>query len=263
VDAFKNTNDINLWERMTDALVSLVGPAASRGTRYEVEQFVDNVLRSYSAEGSRRYHTEQHLKEMVALADAIKIDPEYRARVMVAILYHDVTYKPGASGNEDASEERFLIEASEMDLRGAADVALMIRASKHEGFVVTWLSELFQDLDLAILAAPADRYREYSQQIREEFNKASDDEFYPARVRFLREMLARAEKSKLYLTPQLNTALNDQAIKNLRTEIYESEGKNSLRQNHHLPHQGRRHRCDRPNSKTRSHHVHGTCDQGR
>jgi predicted metal-dependent HD superfamily phosphohydrolase len=72
------------------------------------------------------------------------------------------------------------------------------------------------DADLAILAAPAERYAEYAASVREEYAPVPDDAFAAGRATILRDLLA---KPHLFHTAYARSAWEDAARANVEREL--------------------------------------------
>ena len=71
------------------------------------------------------------------------------------------------------------------------------------------------DADLAILAAPAERYAEYAASVREEYAEVPDDAFAAGRAAILRDLLA---KPHLFHTAYARSTWEDAARANVERE---------------------------------------------
>ena len=80
---------------------------------------------------------------------------------------------------------------------------------------------LLLDIDLAILAAPAERFAEYERQVRAEYAFVQEAAFRAGRHRILSGFLARP---RLFVTEALNAAWDAAARRNLRAACAALEG---------------------------------------
>jgi predicted metal-dependent HD superfamily phosphohydrolase len=76
--------------------------------------------------------------------------------------------------------------------------------------------ELLSDADLAILAAPAERYAEYVRDVRREYAAVPDADFAAGRAAVLRDLLA---KPFLFHTETARTRWEDRARANVTAEL--------------------------------------------
>lgn len=134
----------------------------------------DEVSKAYQ-ESQRHYHTLHHLADLFRQADQVKHLVKNFGVVAMAIYYHDIIYQPGAADNEEKSAEastRALRQLGwkERDIR---EVAAFIRSTKTHQPDTSVLNQadllLFLDMDLAILGADWDTYRNYASNVIKEF----------------------------------------------------------------------------------------------
>jgi predicted metal-dependent HD superfamily phosphohydrolase len=174
----------------------------------------DQLLAAYG-DASRGYHDTRHLSEVLEriaeLATATSFD---RDAVLLAAWFHDAVYdgQPGA-------EERSAVWALEAlgDLPVAAEVARLVRLTEaHRPADDDVNGGVLSDADLAILAAPADRYAEYAADVRREYAHVPDDAFTAGRSGILRELLA---KPTLFHTEHARTHWETTARANVEREL--------------------------------------------
>jgi predicted metal-dependent HD superfamily phosphohydrolase len=95
-------------------------------------------------------------------------------------------------------------------------VRQLILATRHDAAPVSPDAALVVDVDLAILGAPADRFDEYEQQVRQEYAWVPGFLFRRKRRQILEAFLARPY---LFHTPSFRTSYEDQARANLERAI--------------------------------------------
>lgn len=155
----------------------------------------DELLAAY-ADHSRRYHDTRHLSEVLGRLDelagsGLAFDD---VEVRLAAWFHDAVY----DGERDA-EERSATWAE--DSLGAfcseeivSEVARLVRSTEtHAPQADDPNAAALSDADLAILAAPAARYREYVADVRSEYGHLDDDEWAVGRSEVLRGLLEREQ----------------------------------------------------------------------
>jgi predicted metal-dependent HD superfamily phosphohydrolase len=183
---------------------------------------VEAELRARSAytEPHRRYHNLRHLDDCLALLDGIPDLSERERRLLRwAILWHDAVYEPGLSANEERSAELATREltACGVDEQVAAEVARLIRLTeKHRAEPDDRLGALMISIDLAVLGADQDRYREYAQSVREEYAHVPDPMWRTGRAEVLKRMM---ERNPLYPHAHFQTTLEAQARRNMEDEL--------------------------------------------
>lgn len=157
----------------------------------------DQLIAAYS--GTRRgYHDTRHLAEVLDHLDVLLgqsagdgVDAD---AVRLAAWFHDAVY----DGERD-DEERSALLAEETlarcDVPPALvdEVARLVRlTAEHAPADDDLAGRLLCDADLAILAAGADRYADYTAGVRVEYAHLDDETFRAGRARVLRGLLDRA-----------------------------------------------------------------------
>ncbi len=149
----------------------------------------DELLAAYGT--GRGYHDLRHLTEVLDRIDELAAAGEGfdRNEVSLAAWFHDGVYD-GQSGAEERSAqwaERALTGRPE-----AAEVARLVRLTEtHRPADHDANGCVLSDADLAILAAPAERYAQYVADVRQEYAHVPDDLFREGRAAILRDLLAK------------------------------------------------------------------------
>ena len=195
----------------------------------------DRLLAAYD-DPARGYHDRRHLAEVceriAELAghadDGPGIPPAERDTVLLAAWFHDAVY----DGERDA-EERSAVWA-ELDLPAAGvplevvtEVARLVRLTEtHCPEEDDRAGCVLSDADLAILAAPAGRYEEYTAGVREEFAHVPDPDFRTGRAAVLRDLLS---KPRLFHTPYALEHWEQSARANVEAELAALSGHAEVR----------------------------------
>jgi predicted metal-dependent HD superfamily phosphohydrolase len=176
------------------------------------------LVASY-AHPDRRYHDGRHLAEVLERvhelsAHGVEFD---RMAVLLAAWFHDSVY----DAQPDA-EKRSAAWAAEalptlVDQAVVDEVVRLVLVTEHHlpadddpnGCALA-------DADLAILAAPAERYAEYAVSIREEYAEVPDDAFAAGRTAILGDLLA---KPYLFHTAYARSTWEDAARANVEREL--------------------------------------------
>lgn len=173
------------------------------------------MLAEAYSEPERKFHTMNHLRECFKFYDSLPYLPGKTARTEMALWFHDTIYKMVPTGNEEASAKwakYFLMDAGVFEGL-ATQIADLIIATKHGAEPVSPEGKLLADVDLWILAATPERFKEYDEvQIRAEYAKVPDEVFYPTRARIMGRL---AEKEHIYYAPEIRSQLEDRARANL------------------------------------------------
>lgn len=172
------------------------------------------------AEPHRRYHDLRHLAEVLEAVRAMA-DGEVPAPVLLAAYWHDAVYDPAAGDNEERSAalaDRTLTRLGRPAAEVGEVVRLVLLTRTHDPDDGDVAGALLCDADLAILAAPPDRYRSYARDVRQEYGHLSDEAFFTGRADVLRA-LARYEH--LFRTPEGRRRWEALARQNLQSELDE------------------------------------------
>ena len=156
-------------------------------------------------ERHRRYHTMQHLTEvldaLVTLTTREVPFGRFPRAVWLSAWFHDAIYDPTAADNE----ERSAVLAEEM-LDGRLpdaevdEVARLVRLTRlHNPDPADEAGTAMIDADLAILGASAERYREYTRQVQAEYRQVPPDQFRAGRRQVVQHLLD--------LEPRFHTAV--------------------------------------------------------
>jgi predicted metal-dependent HD superfamily phosphohydrolase len=155
----------------------------------------DALLAAY-ADPARGYHDTRHLTEVLDRVEEIAAAgaaPGDLLAVLLAAWFHDGVYdgEPGAEERSAAWAERAL-PAAGLDPALVAEVARLVRLTEtHRPAAEDLAGCVLSDADLAILAAPADRYGEYVAAVRREYAHVPDDLFRQGRAAILHDLLAK------------------------------------------------------------------------
>ena len=174
------------------------------------------LLEGY-AEPHRRYHDRRHLTEVLAALHALTAGAP-PVPVVCAAYAHDAVYD-GRPDDERRSAElaaRVLGELGVAPTLVDEVVRLVLLTVTHEVADGDADGALLCDADLAVLAAPAERYRDYARDVRAEYAHVDDAAFRRGRSEVLRRLLARP---RLYATEEGHSRWEAAARRNLRDEI--------------------------------------------
>lgn len=180
------------------------------------------IEKKYS-ESHRKYHNLQHLRELFAYVDAYEDLIEEKKLVELAIWYHDIIYSVlRPAKNELKSAQLALKEIPEgiLSVEERERLFCWIESTKKH-FIpeeyATLSGQLFMDFDMAILAAPNEKYVVYAKNIREEYGIYPDLLYKPGRRKALSDFL---DSDKLFLTDIFKKKYEEKARENLRSEMH-------------------------------------------
>jgi predicted metal-dependent HD superfamily phosphohydrolase len=184
----------------------------------------DRLAAAYAAPG-RGYHDTRHLLEVLEHLDALFAQPEAggadRDAVVIAAWFHDAVYdgRPDDEERSAALAEETL-GTSDVPPTLTAEVARLVRLTRdHRPTRDDLHGRLLCDADLAILAAPRERYDEYVRDVRREYTRLDDATFHAGRARLLRELL---EAPELFHTPLARRLWERPARANVERELASS-----------------------------------------
>jgi predicted metal-dependent HD superfamily phosphohydrolase len=171
------------------------------------------------AHPDRGYHNAQHLVEVLERIRELSVQgAEFdRLPVLLAAWFHDGVY----DGQADAEKRSAawaaealptLIEPAMVD----EVVRLVLLTETHRPADDDANGCALSDADLAILAAPPERYAEYVASVRTEYAHVPDDQFASGRAAILRDLLA---KPHLFHTAYARGAWEDAARANVQREL--------------------------------------------
>jgi len=183
----------------------------------EPQKIFNKLIIAYS-EKQRAYHTVQHLYECLLLLESIRADLNDADAVALALWFHDAVYDPQAKDNELKSAEMFeQYLAQDLLVDIVQKIKLWILATqKHEATNELDLQFLL-DIDLAILAAPPDRFAEYEQQIQKEYAWVDPDIYLIKRKQVLAHFY---QTEPLYQTEYFQQNFEQRAKENLKFKLF-------------------------------------------
>lgn len=171
------------------------------------------IEQSYG-ETHRFYHTMAHLNAMFEqLAAAATVDDA----TVLAIVYHDIIYIPGAKNNEGESAKRLISDLSDSALDSHAlkeSVDLIEATADHQPFDVK--SALFLDADMSILGAIPSVYLSYAENVQKEYEFLPRDIYLRGRKQFLNNLLGR---ERIFYSDHFYSALEKSARLNIENEL--------------------------------------------
>ncbi len=179
----------------------------------------------------RAYHHLGHIVEVLGWFDWVAArQPLQRWRrgreVAAAMLFHDAIYVAGAKDNEARSAElarQAIGEHEELAGIDASRVVELIELTARHGRLSAMdlaaledETRLFLDCDLAILAAPPERYRRYCAEIAQEYRAVPAAAYRAGRRAFVAGALALP---RLFSSDLLRAELEARGRENLAAEL--------------------------------------------
>jgi predicted metal-dependent HD superfamily phosphohydrolase len=181
-------------------------------------QLRDEVLTAY-AEPSRRYHNIDHLHDVLdRLSELARHDTAFdQLPVLLAAWFHDVVYDGAPTDEQRSAEHAQRCLAGLVHPETSAEIIRLVRLTEtHRPKDNDPNGSALCDADLAILAAPADRYRAYTQAVRAEYRHVAEADFRAGRAKVLRALL---DKPHLFHTRHARERWEHTARSNLNQEL--------------------------------------------
>ena len=169
-------------------------------------------------EPHRRYHDRRHLAEVLEALRTLSGDAPPPVPVVLAAYAHDAVHD-GRADDERRSAELAAQVLSGLGLPAPVvdEVArLVLLTVTHEVDPQDRAGALLCDADLAVLAAPPERYRAYARDVRAEYAFLDDAAFRAGRRAVLSRLLQRP---RLYATEEGHRRWDAAARRNLQDEI--------------------------------------------
>ncbi|MDO5740573.1 MAG: hypothetical protein Q4P07_10540 [Ornithinimicrobium sp.] len=185
------------------------------------------LLRGWG-EPHRRYHTVEHLMEVLAavdeLASSTALCPDDSLLARTIGWYHDLSYDPRAAAGSNEHRSATMARdhlhrlGVDLDVIDVVEAGVLMTVDHQVGGdpLQTVVLDVFHDADLWILSAPAARYATYCQQVRQEYAHVPDDLFRVGRLAVLTPFLTR---ERLYRTDHAHHAWTDRARANVSREV--------------------------------------------
>lgn len=197
---------IDRWQQLADKHCD--GEQISKRIFFDITKF-------YS-EPHRAYHTLNHLRAMFADIDLAGIDND---AIDFSAWFHDIIYQPGARDNESQSAlfAAKTMNAMQIDKAMIEQVTYMINCTQnHSNPDNDHHTQLFLDVDMAILGSIPAHYEVYVEQIRKEFSLLPQNAFEQGRLMFVKEVI---EQPRIFVSDTFYAQYEDQARNNLQWEL--------------------------------------------
>ncbi len=203
---------------MTALAAEWLHAARSIGARGDLASPGADLLARY-AEPHRRYHNSAHLADVLRHVDELASHAPQPDVVRVAAWFHDAIYEPRRADNEARSADlaETALRALQVDDAVIAEVVRLVHlTASHVAEAGDGDAAVLCDADLAVLAAPDDRYAAYVDAVRAEYSHVDDRNFAIGRAAILRSFLTR---QRLFLTATAWREWEAPARRNMSTEL--------------------------------------------
>ncbi|BBZ78273.1 hypothetical protein MANY_36100 [Mycolicibacterium anyangense] len=176
---------------MQDLLETWVALLARHTANTGAEAVGRALLASWS-EPHRRYHSVDHLRDILRHVEELAALSDDADAVRLAAWYHDSVYA-GRPDDEELSARRAEDELSGLEVEPELvdEVARLVRMTvTHDPAPGDHNGEVLSDADLASLALSPERYVSNTAAIRAEYGHISDDVFRKGRLQVLANLLS-------------------------------------------------------------------------
>lgn len=171
------------------------------------------------ASPARRYHTLEHVGEVLDAVDLLAPVATHADAVRLAAWFHDAVYDPRRHDNEAASAELARAAVADLGPRAptADEVARLIRCTAgHDVDDRDTDGAVLVDADLAVLGAAPARYDRYATDVRAEYAHVDDGAWRSGRTALLTGFVGR---DHLFHTAEGRRRWDASARANLRREL--------------------------------------------
>ena len=167
----------------------------------------------------RVYHNLLHIdivcEQIFMLAEHHDCASTDLVRALIAALYHDIYYVPGASDNEQISGQMVYQNGAVPILYAQAAQHCILKTRDHLQPDYFW-EAIVLDADLAGLGAEPHIYRLNRDKVRKEYSDFADSAWLAGRSAFLRNMLGR---KSIYHTGKAYSLWEEPARENMAQEL--------------------------------------------
>jgi predicted metal-dependent HD superfamily phosphohydrolase len=176
-------------------------------------------LQAAYAQPQRFYHNQQHLQECLTRLNEVKHLARYPEHIAIALYFHDAIYDPQAHDNEaqSAAWVAHVLKSSGASMALIERIKQWIMATQHHVIHEDDNDgKLLLDIDLSILGQEPARFKQYEQQIKQEYAWVADEAFKQGRCQVLESFLQR---KWIYQTDYFRKHLEHQARLNIQAAL--------------------------------------------
>lgn len=184
---------------------------------HHLAQTTYQTLIKHYDQPTRAYHNLQHLCECLTHLYAYPESSSNFDHIEIALWFHDAIYNPQSTNNECDSADwamQFLTQCGADQVKIQAIENLIMATQSHHA--QTDNEKIMLDIDLLILASAVERFEEYQQQIRTEYDFVPDEVFNDKRQQVLRGFYQRP---RIYQTSYFYQHYENQARANLKQAL--------------------------------------------
>lgn len=182
-----------------------------------IDDFWNEIEKKYTG-SKRHYHNLQHLETMLHLLNEHKTQISDWDCILFALFYHDVIYDVLKKNNEEKSAA--LAETRLKEIQFPENkIALCVQhilATKAHNLSGNADTNLFIDIDIAILGFDWETYQKYAQNIRKEYAIYPDFMYNPGRKKVVNHFLTM---KSIYKTASFKEFYEAKARENMSQEL--------------------------------------------
>lgn len=181
------------------------------------EIIFERIIECYS-ESHRDYHNLRHIREMLECLKSYQEAIIDYSLVYISCLYHDIVYDTHATDNEEKSAEYLERDFTAFLPKDKIEKCknLILGTKKHQFLQDDFDNKIFLDSDLLILGRERNRYIEYMDSIRKEYEWVEKNFYKQERTKVLQKFLQR---DRIYFTKEIFDKYEKQARENIQFEI--------------------------------------------
>ncbi|MDE0573719.1 hypothetical protein ON058_09865 [Demequina sp. B12] len=199
------------------------GATASAST---IDAAADRLIERWT-EPDRRFHSIGHLIDLLQRVDELQQEAARPHLVRLAAWYHGAVFdaeeraaaKDSRLGENEAASAEYAREeltALGVDEKPVEQVVALVQGlERHSPSLRDLDAAVLSDADLAVLATEPQRYKVYTDQVRQEYAHVAPLEYLETRHRILKRLMAR---DSIYLSP-LARGWERQARENVTAEL--------------------------------------------
>lgn len=178
----------------------------------------DSLIKHYS-EKHRAYHNLEHISDCLEKLDSIPSPIKGRREIELAIWFHDIIYNPYGKNNELKSANMAVSFLNNQDCseKVKSNIHDLIMSTLHNKIPKNISEKIIMDIDISILGAEYNVYKEYSEKIRKEYKLVPRILYRKKRKEILSNFL---KKNQLYHSDYFQFLEKD-ARNNITLEIKE------------------------------------------
>lgn len=178
---------------MRAALIERFSCDALQLTEHYFGTTVKETLRLYYQDKTRHYHNLTHINRCLIEFRQIESQLKQPNAALIALLFHDIVYSAKAEHleNETASWElaKQLCQLNEKEHGNIMNHIL--HTSQHYAGYKDTDSDFICDIDMAILGSDAETFKQYEQNIKQEYACFTEQQYKTGRVQFLKGLLTK------------------------------------------------------------------------